>query len=80
MASIQETAKYITDQLEAAYTDNGDSFAGVQWTGALFYSEEGRLFFEFTTPGSWDGRTWYDEDMQGSLDGADVDNLRGIEH
>lgn len=81
MTSIQTTAKHITDQLEAAYTDEAQDFSGVRWTGALYYcSDSGRTFYEFITPDSWDGRTWYDEDMQGSLDSHDVDTLRGIVH
>lgn len=80
MASIQETAKYITDELKAAYADECEDFTGVKWTGAVYCTEEGALFFEFTTPGSWDGRTWYDDKMQGSLDSHDVDTLRGIVH
>lgn len=77
--SIQTTAQHITDQLEASYTEEGQDFADVRWTGAVYCTEEGALFFEFITPDSWDGRTWYDNNMQG-LDSHDVDTLRGIVH
>lgn len=72
-------AHYILEQITTAFEEEGQDTRGVKWTGAMYYDAETEVtYYEFITPGSWDGRTWYDERLHGSLDGGDIDAYRGF--
>lgn len=74
-------AHYILEQITTAYEEEGQDTRGVKWTGAMYYDVATEVtYYEFTTPGSWDGRTWFDERLGGSLDSHDIDTYRGIVH